>query len=485
MARRQQLTEHLLRRAGFGAAPDQVEQYAGLSYTAAVDSLVNFAEVADDVDSHAGQAGYVGITARGTFAPTSNVTDARQRWLFRMVHTERPLQEKMALFWHNHFATAYTKIAGALGADVATRLLMAKPSEDAAAVTGQIELFRKFALGNFRDLLIAVAQDPAMLVWLDGRTNVKAKPQENFARELMELFTMGVGNYQETDVYAGARVFTGWNLAFVGDRTSPSGHYAFSYVSGQHETSDKTFSFPIYTNGGSTIPARAAANGMQDGLDMINAVARHPATGPRLARKLYAYFINEVDPPDEDLIADLARTYYASNFEMKPVVRTLLLSPQFTRQDNFYKRYAWPAEFVIRSIIEVGWRGFSVNDALTPMSNMGQQLLEPPDVAGWDLGTSWFSSGAMLARMNFAAQLATNQKFELRNAARGLVRSPENLVAWALDRMTTPSFDTGSYNALLDYARAGGGWTGSEAQLATKTSGVAHLIVGSGEYQLV
>ena len=300
MARRQQLTEHLLRRAGFGAAPDQVEQYAGLSYTAAVDSLVDFAEVADDVDSHAGQAGYVGITARGTFAPTSNVTDARQRWLFRMVHTERPLQEKMALFWHNHFATAYTKIAGALGADVATRLLMAKPSEDAAAVTGQIELFRKFALGNFRDLLIAVAQDPAMLVWLDGRTNVKAKPQENFARELMELFTMGVGNYQETDVYAGARVFTGWNLAFVGDRTSPSGHYAFSYVSGQHETSDKTFSFPIYTNGGSTIPARAAANGMQDGLDMINAVARHPATGPRLARKLYAYFINEVDPPDEE-----------------------------------------------------------------------------------------------------------------------------------------------------------------------------------------
>jgi hypothetical protein len=163
----------------------------------------------------------------------------------------------------------------------------------------------------------------------------------------------------------------------------------------------------------------------------------------------------------------------------------LFVSPQFTDPSNYFTRYSWPAEFVARSIKEMGWSGFSVNDTLNPLIAMGQQLFEPPDVAGWDLGQPWFTSGAMLARMNFAAQLATNQKFELRNAARGQVKSPEGLVSWALDRMTTPPFPASSYNALVDYARAGAAWTGSDAQLATKASGVAHLIAGSGPYQLV
>ena len=135
----------------------------------------------------------------------------------------------------------------------------------------------KHALGNFRDLLIAIAQDPAMLVWLDGRSNFRAQPQENFARELMELFTMGVGTFAETDVYAGARVFTGWNLARPG--AGDAQRYAFVYNGGQHDTAAKTFTFPIYANGSTTIPARAAASGMQDGLDLINAVAAHPGLG--------------------------------------------------------------------------------------------------------------------------------------------------------------------------------------------------------------
>jgi uncharacterized protein (DUF1800 family) len=170
---------------------------------------------------------------------------------------------------------------------------------------------------------------------------------------------------------------------------------------------------------------------------------------------------------------------------MKPVVRRLLTSPQFADGGNRYARYSWPAEFVVRSVKEVGWAGFSVSDALTPMSNMGQQLFEPPDVAGWELGSSWFSSGAMLARMNFAAQLATNQKFNLRDAMRGRAPSPEALLSLLLDRLTAPRFADSPYRAMLDYARAGGAWTGSDAQLATKTAGLAHLIVASGDYQLV
>ena len=126
----------------------------------------------------------------------------------------------------------------------------------AAAPRGQIELFRQYALGNFRDLLIEVAKDPAMLVWLDGRTNVRARPQENFARELMELFTMGVGHFQETDVYAGARVFTGWNLTLA-NRDTAQARYDFFYNPAQHDVAAKEFTFPIYPDGRRTIAGRA------------------------------------------------------------------------------------------------------------------------------------------------------------------------------------------------------------------------------------
>jgi uncharacterized protein (DUF1800 family) len=482
MAARDSLIEHLLRRIGFGAAPGEIERYAALGYATALDRLINYESIHDEVDDLIGKPGHVALTVTGRLAPESNIAHARQRWLFRMVHSERPLQEKMALFWHNHFATAYSKVSGNIGALDGTRAMAAKTAETPAGIPGQLETFREMAVGNFRELLLAMAKDVAMLVWLDGRTNVKARPQENFARELMELFTMGVGHYVEADVYAGARVFTGWNLTRV---NRDGGYYAFSYNSRQHETTAKEFTFPIYTNGGRIIPARSAADGMQDGVDLIDAVVGHPATGPRLARKLYAYFVNEVDAPDEKLITDMASDFYRSGYEMKPMLIRLFVSPQFTSPSNYFKRYSWPAEFVARSIKEMGWSGFSVNDALNPMITMGQQLFEPPDVAGWDLGQSWFTSGAMLGRMNFAAQLATNQKFELRNAARASVKSPEGLVSWALNRMTALSFPQDSYNALIDYARAGGAWTGSDAQLATKASGLAHLIAGSAEYQLV
>jgi len=180
--------EHLLRRAGFGARSDELDTFRRQSIRGAVSLLLDYDAIPDDVDGKIFQDGYVQTTSRGPFSPNTIITDARQRWLFRMIHTNRPLQEKMTLFWHNHFATAYTKLAGQLGQDQATRYLAAKPSEDPGGVRGQIEMLRDNALGNFRDLLLAVAQDVAMLVWLDGRTNTKARPQENFAREIMELF---------------------------------------------------------------------------------------------------------------------------------------------------------------------------------------------------------------------------------------------------------------------------------------------------------
>src|ERR1043165_2724455 len=221
--------EHLLRRAGFGARQDELDVFRAQSFTGAVSRLVNYDRIPDDVDQKIGQPGYVGVSSQAAFSPNSVITDARQRWLFRMVHTNRPLQEKMALFWHNHFATGYTKIAGLIGASEGARYMAAKPGEDPAGVRGQIEMLRDNALGNFRDILVNVAKDTAMLFWLDGYTNTRAKPQENFAREIMELFTVGVGNYTEPDVYAGAKVFSGWNLQRPGTAASGTQHYEFVY----------------------------------------------------------------------------------------------------------------------------------------------------------------------------------------------------------------------------------------------------------------
>src|SRR3954463_687950 len=242
--------EHLLRRAGFGARPDELSLYGAMSINQAVGALVDYQSVPDTVDTLISKPGYLGTTATGPFSPKSNVNHARQRWLFRTIPSDRPLQEKMTLFWHNHFATGYNKIAGALGAAEAARYLAAKPSEDPGQVRGQIEMLRDNALGNFKDILLAIAKDTAMLVWLDGRTNTKAKPQENFGREIMELFTVGVGNYTESDVYAAARVFTGWNLQRPGNAADGSSYQAFNYFPNQHDTTAKTFSFAIYPNGG-------------------------------------------------------------------------------------------------------------------------------------------------------------------------------------------------------------------------------------------
>ncbi|NQW03381.1 MAG: DUF1800 domain-containing protein [Acidobacteria bacterium] len=480
-----QLLEHLIRRAGFGATPEERNSFEELTYRQAVASLLNFGPTSRDIDARIGTPGYLGFTSRNGFTPNTVIADARQRWIFRMVHSPAPLREKMALLWHHHFATAYSKLAGSFGAVEGTRLMAAKPSEDTAGVRGQIELFREQGLGKFSDLLVEVARDPAMIVWLDGNTNIKSRPQENFGRELMELFTFGIGNYTEEDVYAAARVFTGWNLTLLGTRNTPSARYAFNYRSAQHDTAAKTFTFPIYSSGSKVIPARAATTGMQDGLDLIAALAVHPETARRLSRRLWTWFVSEVSPPDEAWVEKIAGVYLSSGTDMRQVLREVLLSAQFRDPAHYFQRYAWPVEFVVRSLKEVGHVGFSANDALTPMLNMGQSLFEPPDVNGWALGPQWFSTGGMLARMNFVSALATNQRFELRNAARPFRQTPQAVIEWAMRKTTMPEVPAHVYNALVDYTRAGGNWTGSETQLLNKAAGVVHLLTGSGEYQFI
>jgi uncharacterized protein (DUF1800 family) len=481
--------DHLLRRAAFGASALDVNTFRDMSPARAVQYLVDYETHPDDVDERIGREDHALVATKDNFAPDIDIEDARQRWIFRMIHTRRPLQEKMALFWHNHFATTYSKLNGDSGNVQGAKMLAHKPGVLRGPM-GQIELFRKYALGNFRNLLIEVAKDPAMVVFLDGKTNTKRKPQENFGREVMELFTVGVGYYTEPDVYAAARVFTGWNLRgsdnYRQDEYGDLNAYQeFVYNADEHETSEKTFSFPIYSNGSKTIPARSESAGMQDGLDLINALATHPETGRRFARKFWSFFISDVHPPDPAFIEGVSAVYRQSNTEMAPVVSYILNSTWFNDPAYRFMRFSSPVEYVIRSIREMGWQNFSVDKARSPLAAMGQQLYEPPNVAGWPPGAAWFSTGQMLARANFAATLAANQKEFLSASFSSEGSTPQGLLAAMLERMTPAPFDPGPQQALMQYLGGAGTWIGSGEQLDTRAAGLARLLVGSAEYQLV
>jgi uncharacterized protein (DUF1800 family) len=478
--------DHLLRRAGFGSSAVDVDTFRDMSTSDAVAYLVDYEGRPDDVDTRIGRSDHARVASRDVFAPDIDIDDARQRWLFRMIHTRRPLQEKMTLFWHNHFATAYSKLVADSGATQAAKMFAHKPGV-LRGPQGQLELFRQYALGNYRDLLLQVAQDPAMLVWLDGKSNTKAKPQENFGREVMELFTVGVGHYTEADVYAAARVFSGWNLRRSEGyaRDDINAYQEFVYNAQEHDTGPKTFSFPITSDGSHTIPERSGSAGRQDGVDLITALAVHPETARRLARKFWNFFISDIHQPDPGFVESTAAVYLQNRTEIRPVVRYILTSSWFNHPSMRYARYSWPPEFVARAIREVGWQGYSLDQARAPLANMGLLLFEPPNVGGWPLGAGWFSTGTMLARSNFAAALAASQKGILGVRLESDGGTPQALLGAMLDRVTPAPLDSAPRQALMSYLAGAGTWTGSAAQLATRAAGLARLLVGSAEYQLV
>ena len=475
MARLNPEIDHLLRRAGFGVSAADVDTYKDKSFAQAVAHLVDYEGSPDDVDARIGRQDHALVSAhrrRDLFSPDIDIDDARQRWLFRMIHTRRPLQEKMTLFWHNHFATGFSKLANDSGMLQGAKMLAHKPGV-LRGPQGQIELFRQYALGNFRNLLLEVAKDPAMLIWLDGNTNTKAKPQENFGREIMELFTVGVGHYTEPDVYAAARVFTGWNLQPSADYTnddygSMNAYQEFVWRPDQHDTGAKTFSFPISPDGSRTIPARGESAGYQDGIDLINALAMHRKlrAGSRASSgaSSSARFSRRTRPS----LKASAGVYLQNRTEIRPVIRYILTSPWFTDPSAHFARFAWPVEYVTRAIKEVGWQNLSLDKVRSPMAAMGQLLYEPPNVAGWHLGVDWFSTGTMLARANFAATVAASQKEFLAASLAPEVNSADGLLATMLDRVTPAPLDPGPQQALMTYLLADGAWRGTDDELTTR-----------------
>jgi hypothetical protein len=331
---------HLRRRTGFSARASEIEPLIALGIEGAVDKLLE-SPYDHSIDDEA--------VLRILQGEQNNLQPQAVSawWLYRMLVSQQPIQERLALFWHNHFATSAAKVQ-------AGRLMLI-----------QIQLFQRLGLDNFKTLTLEVAKDPAMLVWLDGVRNVKGKPNENFARELFELFTTGIGHYTERDIQEAARAFTGWSFSRV---TS-----SFVFNRNQHDTDEKEV---------------FGKRGAFTGEDIIEMAVEHPATAPHIARKFYQHFINDTTPPDERTVQDLAKAFRESGYSIRALMRRLLLTPAFWSHLNWRKRVKSPVEFVVGALRQVGvgerLRGVNLSDGAGAATAGGVPALgDPVDAAHW------------------------------------------------------------------------------------------------------
>ena len=359
------LIGHLIRRAGFGAPAAELERLASDGYDALVDGLLH-PERVPRVDEDLLER-FIADSPDG-WSPT--------RFMFRMINSPRPLEEKMALMWHGVFPAGISKV---------TNIFM---------LTAYYEMLRDQGLGNFRDLLRRLSRAPAMLFYLDQQQNHAGDVNENYGRELLELFSMGRGNYTEDDVRACARAFTGWTMGQVFPRY-PSGNYGtpFIYREEDHDDGVKTF---------------LGETGRFNGDDVIDIVVRQPATARFVANEIYDFFVS--DDPDPAAIETLARAYMDSGYEIREIMRVLFHSDFF--KEARFKRVKCPAEIVAGTVRIAGQYTDPLEAGLTELAvattRMGQQLLNPPTVEGWHTGREWIDSTFLIERVNFAVDTLGN-----------------------------------------------------------------------------
>jgi len=343
---------HLLRRAGFGASPDELSYYENLGITGAVDRLLNYETI--DNNSLAAQPD---ITMALTRKPAQGeIINLVWWWVDRMIQTPRPLEERMTLFWHNHFATAIYKVR--------SPFLMFK----------QNQLLRDNAMGNFGALLMGVTRDPAMLIWLDGARSNKNAPNENYGREVMEVFTMGVGNYTEDDVKAAARAFTGYKITKSG----------YSYFNpNQHDNGTKTF---------------LGQTGNFGPEDIVNILSSHPATAKAISTKLFEYFAYA--SPSDDIVNQLANIFMNSGGNIRSVVQAILNSDAFWSEQAHLGLVKGPVDYLTTAVRSLG---ATVNPkaAVGTLNNLGQLPFDPPSVFGWPSGAEWINTSTIIDRYNF------------------------------------------------------------------------------------
>jgi len=459
---------HLLERAGFGGTPGEIDWLAARSPEAAVAVLVDYRSIdasalpefddsgfwepsfkhfpvsrpaATELAERTGEAMGVAVKPAGNrpLQPVTNrffywlrATALETRrlgfwWIDRMVRTQRPLEEKLTLFWHGHFATSEEKL------------------RDYRKIARQIETLRAHATGNFGALLVAIAKDPAMLVFLDAAQNVKGAPNENFGREVMELFTMGVGNYTEDDIREAARAFTGWgndDLNFVIDAE-------------KHDAGPKKF---------------LGREGNFTGEDILAIILEQKQTAIYIATKLYRFFVREeVSPAFAETLGNLLRD---NRYEIAPFLRTIFLSEDFYSEPSVATHIKSPTELIVSTYRKLGLGELpGIPDPYTVSKTLGQILLYPPTVAGWSQGRSWITPGLLFERANFAREVMFpnvieftdplhNPGEEIRRVNRNIINGLE-ITAATLEDGAAPSATAGiqetfntRYASLIGYSEA-------------------------------
>ncbi len=458
------LMAHLMRRAGFGATREELEARVARGYEATVEELLNPQEQ-PALDRNE-MMRYHPWTWRPGTLPGMGAAE----WLHDMINTHRPLEEKMALFWHGIFATGVSKV------------------DHYDDVMDMIVKFREKGMGDFRELLVEMAKDPAMIYWLDNCENHADAVNENWGRELLELFSMGVGNYTEVDVRECSRAFTGWTIEPKLPRGPIGRHdWFFEYRPEDHDDTEKTF---------------LGHSGNLNGEDIVRIISEHPSCSRFIARHLYNFFVADepqvpawsVTPPnDPDAVEAIANALQENDYDMKAALR-LIFNSDFFKNARF-ARLKNPTEVVVGTLRMVGGAEFpapGIGDLSRQPCYMGQDLLNPPSVEGWHTGAEWINSGSLMRRVNFTADLVGDvSRPGIRDMVDRLqasgVSAPADVVDGCLDLMGPLEVNQESRDELLGFVGEAGDFSwGADDEVAESTRRVSELlqlIVSLREYQ--
>ena len=448
---------HLLRRAGFGGAPSEIDALYAKGLEGAVSSLVDYESIdVASYESALAAKNYNILTTRGI-----------QQWfLDRMAYSPRPLEEKMTYFWNLHWTSGIAKVRGV------------------TLILNQNKTERQYALGKFDDLVVRISQDPAMLVWLDNWLSQAAHPNENYARELMELFTLGVDSgYTQDDVTQVARALTGWTLV-RGSYTQTDNYNGATFQDNP----------AIHDNGAKTILGKTGNWNGAEAIDIILnwSDSRGTKSGRFLAAKLWSFFAYE--NPSDYVVGQLGAIYDSAGHSVREVVRAIFLSPEFYEA---HTRKTWvrsPVEYAVAQVRMLeGTSDFS--SAVNSLSAMGQILFNPEDAKGWDWGTSWMNTGTLFARASLSNTYATNRgstgtRFDAGKLLAGKDASTaDKVVDLVADRLNISEVPPDVQAAWIAYMNANddgsrGAWTNTAANVDKKVRGLVHLMLTSPAFHL-
>ncbi len=349
---------HLYRRATFAASHVELEHGLQMGPDRLIDHLLAGGDGQDKFDAQT-------LALSKSIERVNNGFQARAWWLYRMLYSPHPLREKLTLFWHNHFATSNAKV------------------NNAGFMLAQYGLLYRHALGNFRDLLLEISKDPAMLIWLDTNQSKKGMPNENYARELMELFSLGIGHYTEADIREAAKAFTGWEIK---DRKA-------IFDPARHDASEK---------------AVLKQKGKWTGADIVRICLDQPAASPFIVGKLYQFLISETTQPTPEMIAPLAERFRKSNYDFGDLVQTMLRSNLFFSPDAYRTQVKSPVSFALGIAHSLEGR-VGTSALVQALEELGQNVFYPPSVKGWDGGPSWLNGQTLLSRQNLALALTSTE----------------------------------------------------------------------------